>query len=221
MFGCKFRAALATTSRRPLRNAVIPARDGNAELITKKSSCLLYVRLQSFHYNTELIMNSSCMSFCKLPRHPLWRTYQWLFYRASKSSIVINVLVVLRQVLGLMQFIIFRHIFVLKGFLLLMSWDPVASLNFPLEKSTASFSRCSGILLAGSEIGKSKGIELSMGSTVTIKDMTTLEEFILINTLHQCQSVLTSPSKIINNQSTSLYVQKFSYYQLLNMTICL
>ena len=74
-----------------------------------------------------------------------------------------------------MQFIIFRHIFVLKGFLLLMSWDPVASLNFPLEKSTASFSRCSGILLAGSEIGKSKGIELSMGSTVTIKDMTTLE----------------------------------------------
>ena len=141
----------------------------------KKSSCLLYVRLQSFHYNTELIMNSSCMSFCKLPRHPLWRTYQWLFYRASKSSIVINVLVVLRQVLGLMQFIIFRHIFVLKGFLLLMSWDPVASLNFPLEKSTASFSRCSGILLAGSEIGKSKGIELSMGSTVTIKDMTTLE----------------------------------------------
>ena len=212
VFGCKFRAALATTSRRPLRNAVIPARDGNAELITKKSSCLLYVRLQSFHDNTELIMNSSCMSFGKLPRHPLWRTYQWLFYRASKSSIVINVLVVLRQVLGLMQFIIFRHIFVLKGFLLLMSWDPVASLNFPLEKSTAGFSRCSGILLAGSEIGKSKGIELSMGSTVTIKDMTTLEEFILINTLHQCQSIWTSPSKIINNQSTSLDVQKFSYY---------
>ena len=28
-----------------------------------------------------------------------------------------------------------------------------------------------------------------MGSTVTIKDMTTLEEFILINTLHQRQSV--------------------------------
>ena len=102
---------------------------------------------------------------------------------------MINVLVVLRQVLGLMQFIIFRHFFVLKGFLLLISWDPVASLNFPLETSTASFSRCSGILLAGSEIGKSKGIELSMGSTVTIKDMTTLEEFILINTLHQCQSV--------------------------------
>ena len=88
-----------------------------------------------------------------------------------------------------MQFIIFRHIFVLKGFLLLMSWDPVASLNFPVETSTASFSRCSGILLAGSKIGKSKGIELSMGSTVTIKDMTTLEEFILINTLHQRQSV--------------------------------
>ena len=102
-----------------------------------------------------------------------------------------------------------------------MSWDPVASLNFPVETSTASFLRCSGILLAGSERGKSEGIELSMGSTVTIKDMTTLEEFILINTLHQCQSVLTSPSKIINNQSTSLYVQKFSYYQLLNMTICL
>ena len=30
VFGCKFRAALATTSRQPLRNAVIPARDGNA-----------------------------------------------------------------------------------------------------------------------------------------------------------------------------------------------
>ena len=28
-----------------------------------------------------------------------------------------------------------------------------------------------------------------MGSTVTIKDMTTLDEFILINTLHQRQSV--------------------------------
>ena len=65
MFGCKFRAALATTFRRPLRIAVIPARDGNAELIMKKSSCLLYVRLQSFHDNTELIMNSSGMSFCK------------------------------------------------------------------------------------------------------------------------------------------------------------
>ena len=157
----------------------------------KKSPCLLYVRLQSFHDNTELIMNSSCMSFCKASTPST--TYQWLFYRASKSSIIINVLVVLRQVVGLMQFIIFRHIFVLKGFLLLMSWDPVASLNFPVETSTARFSRCSGILLAGSEIGKSKGIELSMGSTVTIKDMTTLEEFILINTLHQCQSVLTSP----------------------------
>ena len=71
VFGCKFRAAFATTSRRPLRNAVIPARDGNAKLIMKKSSCLLYVRLQSFHDNTELIMNSSCMSFRKLPRHPL------------------------------------------------------------------------------------------------------------------------------------------------------
>ena len=70
-----------------------------------------------------------------------------------------------------------------------MSWDPVASLNFPVETSTARFSPCSGTLLAGSEIGKSEGIELSMGSTVTIKDMTTLEEFILINTLHQCQSV--------------------------------
>ena len=46
VFGCKFRAALATTIRRPLRIAVIPARDGNAELIMKKSSCLLYVRLQ-------------------------------------------------------------------------------------------------------------------------------------------------------------------------------
>ena len=71
VFGCKFRAAFATTSRRPLRNAVIPATDGNAELIMKKYPCLLYVRLQSFHDNTELIMNSSCMSFRKLPRHPL------------------------------------------------------------------------------------------------------------------------------------------------------
>ena len=96
---------------------------------------------------------------------------------------------VLRQVVGLMQFIIFRHNLVWKGFLLLMSWDPSASLSFPVETSTASFSRCSGILLAGSEKGKSEGIELSMGSTVTIKDMTTLEEFIFINTLHQCQSV--------------------------------
>ena len=96
---------------------------------------------------------------------------------------------VLRQVVGLMQFIIFRHNLVWKGFLLLMSWDPSASLSFRVETSTASFSRCSGILLAGSKIGKSEGIELSMGSTVTIKDMTTLEEFIFINTLHQCQSV--------------------------------
>ena len=55
--------------------------------------------------------------------------------------------------------------------------------------------------MAGSEIGKSEGIELSMGSTVTIQDMTTSQKFILINTLHQCQSVLTSPSEIINNQS--------------------
>ena len=31
----------------------------------KKSPSLLYVRLQIFHDNTELIMNSSCMSFCK------------------------------------------------------------------------------------------------------------------------------------------------------------
>ena len=74
-----------------------------------------------------------------------------------------------------------------------MSWDPVASLNFPVETSTASFLRCSGILLAGSERGKSEGIELSMGSTVTIKDMTTLEEFILINTLHQCRNVYEPP----------------------------
>ena len=37
VFGCKFRAAFATTSRWPLRNAVIPARDGNAELVMKKS----------------------------------------------------------------------------------------------------------------------------------------------------------------------------------------
>ena len=161
----------------------------------------MYVRLQSFHDNAELIMILLACPFAKLPRYPLWRTYQRLFYRASKSSIIINVLVVLRQVVGLMQFINFRHIFVWKGFLLLMSWDPVASLNFPVETSTARFSRCSGILLAGSEIGKSEGIEWSMGSTVTIKDMTTLEEFILINTLHQCQSVLTSPSEIVNNQS--------------------
>ena len=63
MFGCKFRAALQTTSRRPQRNAVIPATDGNAELVMKKSPCILYVLLQSFHSNTELIMNSSCMSF--------------------------------------------------------------------------------------------------------------------------------------------------------------
>ncbi|CAH3173155.1 unnamed protein product, partial [Porites evermanni] len=58
------------------------------------------------------------------------------FLPSIKKLIVINVLVVLRQVVGLIQFIIFRHIFVLKGFLLLLSWDPVASLNFPLETST-------------------------------------------------------------------------------------
>ena len=40
-----------------------------------------------------------------------------------------------------------------------MSWEPSASLDFPVETSTASFSRCSGMLLAGSEIGKSEGIE--------------------------------------------------------------
>ena len=152
---------------------------------------------------------TSCMSFCKASTPS---TYQWLCYRASRSSITINVLVVLRQVVGLTQFIVFRHIFVWKGFLRLMSWEPSASLDFPVETSTASFSRFSGMLLAGSKIGKSEGIELSMGSKVTIKDMATLEEFILINTLHQCQSVLASPCKIINNQSTSLYVQKFSYY---------
>ena len=43
VFGCKNRAALATTSRRPQRNAVIPATDGNAELVMKKSPCLLNV----------------------------------------------------------------------------------------------------------------------------------------------------------------------------------
>ena len=118
----------------------------------------MYVRLQSFHDNIELIMNSFCMSFCKASTPS---TYQWLFYRASKSSIIINVLVALRQVVGLMQFIIFRHIFVWKGFLLLMSWEPSASLGFPVETSTASFSRCSRILLAGSEIGKSESIKLS------------------------------------------------------------
>ena len=172
VFGCKNRAALATTSRRPQRNAVIPATDGNAELVMKKSPCLLNV-----------------CPFAKFPRRPFWRTYQWFFYWASKSSIIINVLLVLRQVVSLVQFITFRHNLIWKGFLLLMSWDPSASLSFPVETSTVSFSRCSGILLAGSEIGKSEGIELSMGSTVTIKDMTTLEEFIFINSLHQCQSV--------------------------------
>ena len=161
MFGCKVRAVLATTSRRPLRNAVITARDGNAELIMKKSSCLLYVRLQSFHDNTELIMNSSRMSFCKASTPSTLTNIPMAFLPSIKKLIVINVLVVLRQVVGLIQFIIFRHIFVLKGFLLLLSWDPVASLNFPLETSTASFSRCSGLLLAGSEIGKSEDIELS------------------------------------------------------------
>ena len=41
VFGCKFRAALTATSRRPQRNAVIPGTDGNAELIMEKSPCLL------------------------------------------------------------------------------------------------------------------------------------------------------------------------------------
>ena len=99
---------------------------------------------------------TSCMSFCK---DSTPSTYQWLCYRASRSSITINVLVVLRQVVGLTQFIVFRHIFVWKGFLLLMSWKPSASLDFPVETSNASFSRCSEMLLAGSEIGKSEGIE--------------------------------------------------------------
>ena len=99
---------------------------------------------------------TSCMSFCK---DSTPSTYQWLCYRASRSSITINVLVVLRQVVGLTQFIVFRQIFVWKGFLLLMSWKPSASLDFPVETSTASFSRCSEMLLAGSEIGKSEGIE--------------------------------------------------------------
>ena len=35
-------------------------------------------------------------------------------------------------------------------------------MDFPLETSTASFSRCSEMVLAGSEIGKSEGIELSV-----------------------------------------------------------
>ena len=48
MFGCKFRAALATTSRRPLRNAVIPARDGNAELIIKKNTLLIVCPFAKF-----------------------------------------------------------------------------------------------------------------------------------------------------------------------------
>ena len=97
---------------------------------------------------------TSCMSFCK---DSTPSTYQWLCYRASRSSITINVLVVLRQVVGLTQFIVFRYIFVWKGFLLLMSWEPSAFLDFPVETSTTSFSRCSGMLLAGSEIGKSEG----------------------------------------------------------------
>ena len=79
-----------------------------------------------------------------------------------------------------------------------------------METSTASFSRCSGILLAGSKIGKSEGIELSMGSTVTIKDMTTLEEFIFINTLHQCQSVWFGGGGGggLNGESVYCYMQR-------------
>ena len=42
-----------------------------------------------------------------------------------------------------------------------MSWEPSASLDFPVETSTASVSRCSGMLLAASELGKSEGFELS------------------------------------------------------------
>ena len=103
---------------------------------------------------------TSCMSFCK---DSTPSTYQWLCYRASRSSITINVLVVLRQVVGLTQFIVFRYIFVWKGFLLLMSWEPSAFLDFPVETSTASFSRCSGMLLAGSEIGKSEGMSIWSG----------------------------------------------------------
>ena len=52
---------------------------------------------------------TSCMSFCK---DSTPSTYQWLCYRASRSSITINVLVVLRQVVGLTQFIVFRYFFV-------------------------------------------------------------------------------------------------------------
>ena len=70
VFGCKNRAALATTSRRPQCAAVIPATDGNAELIMNKSPCLLYVRLQSFHDNTGLIILLAC-PFAKLLHHPL------------------------------------------------------------------------------------------------------------------------------------------------------
>ena len=44
-----------------------------------------------------------------------------------------------------------------------MSWEPSAFLDFPVETSTASFSRCSGMLLAGSEIGKSEGMSIWSG----------------------------------------------------------
>ena len=40
---------------------------------------------------------------------------------------------------------------------------PSASLDLPVETSIISFSRCSEMLLAGSETGKSEGFEVSGG----------------------------------------------------------
>ena len=129
---------------------------------------------------------TSCMSFCK---DSTPSTYQWLCYRASRSSITINVLVVLRQVVGLTQFIVFRYIFVWKGFLLLMSWEPSAFLDFPVETSTASFSRCSGMLLAGSEIGKSEGMSIWSG-------------------LQQLHDIIVEKKISINNKDDNIVVEK-------------
>ena len=188
MFGCKFRAALATTSRRPLRNAVIPATDGNAEYILNKSSCLLYVRSKfsrqhrvNYEFFLHVLLQASTPS--TLTSIPM------AFLPSIKKLYCNQCFGGLAPSLGPHAIYNISSHLRLKGVSPVNELGPGRLLNFPLETSTASFSRCSGILLAGSEIDKSKGIELSMGSTVTIKDMTTLEEFILINTLHQCQSV--------------------------------
>ena len=70
-----------------------------------------------------------------------------------------------------------------------MSWELSAFLDFPVETSTASFSRCSGMLLAGSEIGKSEGMSIWSG-------------------LQQFHDIIVEKKNSINNKDDNIVVEK-------------